>query len=44
MLVDDEVLIDGGVMGFMGILPSAGKVRSLVRQKLGAPPADPHGA
>ena len=36
VLVDDEKLIGGGPLGFVGVLPSVRKVRELVEQRLRA--------
>lgn len=44
VLVDDEKVIDGGALGFLGVLPSAGRVRSLVARKPDGSAAPPHGA
>ena len=37
VLVDGEKIIDGGKLGFVGILPSVRTVRTLVEQRLRTP-------
>jgi hypothetical protein len=34
VLVDGQVIIDGGALGFLGVLPSRRKVVEAVRQRL----------
>lgn len=40
--VDDEVIVDGGALAFMGVLPPLSDIRSKVAERLGASP--PSGA
>ena len=35
VLVDGDVVIDGGALGFLGVLPSAKQVVGAVRTRLG---------
>jgi len=44
VLVDGEHLIDGGLLGFMGVLPSVREIRSLLEQKMSAAAERPGGA
>lgn len=37
VLVDGEVVIDGGALGFMGLLPSGKQVMEAVKARLSAP-------
>jgi len=37
VLVDGEKIIGGGLLGFVGVLPSVRKVRELVERRLLAP-------
>ena len=39
VLVDGKVVIDGGALGFLGVLPSAQKVVETVRGRLTGPSA-----
>lgn len=39
VLVDGEVVADGGALGFLGVLPAVGAVLERVRERLAAPPA-----
>ena len=39
VLVDGDVAIDGGALGFLGVLPSAQKVVETVRGRLAGPSA-----
>jgi hypothetical protein len=34
VLVDDEEIVNGGAMGFVGVLPTVRKVRELVERRL----------
>ena len=45
VLVDDEVIVSGGVLGALGILPSPDKVLEGVRGRLsaGTPPSEDAG-
>ena len=36
VLVDDEIVVEGGALGFLGVLPSSGEVIEAVRKKLSA--------
>jgi hypothetical protein len=38
VLVDDRIVVDGGALAFLGIMPSAGKIIELVREALHAQP------
>jgi len=38
VLVDGEKIIDGGPLGFLGVLPSARKVQELIERRMKAPP------
>jgi hypothetical protein len=40
VLLDGEVLVSGGALGFFGVLPSVRTVRDLVERRLRAPAAD----
>lgn len=40
VLLDGEVLVSAGAMGFLGVLPSVRTVRSLVEQRLRVPAPD----
>jgi hypothetical protein len=37
VLVDGEVVADGGALGFLGVLPAVGAVIDRVRERLAAP-------
>jgi len=37
VLVDGQVVVDGGALGFMGLLPSGGQVVKAVKARLSAP-------
>jgi hypothetical protein len=37
VLVDGEVVVDGGALGFMGLLPSGKQVMEAVKARLSAP-------
>ena len=37
VLVDGEVVVDGGALGFLGVLPAVGAVLDRVRERLAAP-------
>lgn len=37
VLVDGEKVIDGGTLGFLGVLPSVKKVKELVARKMRRP-------
>jgi hypothetical protein len=37
VLMDDEEIVSGGPLGFVGVLPSVRKVRELVERRLRAP-------
>jgi len=34
--VDDAAVVDGGALGFLGVLPSLGEIRSRVAERLSA--------
>ena len=36
VLVDDEIVVEGGALGFLGVLPSTGEVIEAIRKKLPA--------
>ncbi len=36
VLADGEPLIDGGLLGFLGVLPSAREIRTLLERKMSA--------
>lgn len=44
VLVDDEVLVSAGAMGFLGVLPSVRTVRNLVERRLRVPAPDKGGS
>ena len=35
VLVDGDTVIDGGALGFLGVLPSGQKIVALVRERIG---------
>jgi hypothetical protein len=37
VLVDGEIVTDGGVAAILGVLPSGGKILAAVRDRLGVP-------
>ncbi|HEV8480094.1 MAG TPA: hypothetical protein VGR66_04815 [Candidatus Eisenbacteria bacterium] len=37
VLVDGEIVVDGGALGFMGLLPSGKQVMEAVKARLSAP-------
>jgi len=39
VLVDGEEVINGGALGFMGVLPTLDRIRDAVAAKLGQPPS-----
>ena len=39
VLVDEEVVVEAGALGFLGVLPAVGSVLERVRERLAAPRA-----
>jgi hypothetical protein len=37
VLVDGEVVVDGGALGFLGVLPAVGAVLDRVRERIATP-------